>query len=471
VGLAGAAYGAEPTTQQDLLDRINALQAQVDALKAQAAPTTAPTVASDAQINSATQQVLQESSPRGPFFDSSTGVTGGWNTDSKQFFISSTDGSFYFHPGIAFQARYAADYRNTPYAINNGFELRRMKFYFDGYVFTPDLTYKFQWQDGQSGGAPTLEYGWAQYVVYHDVGPWDGDVGIKGGQFKDYASKEQAIVGDTNQPLVERSLIDSIIGGNSNGGPLVEGVDFVYTGSKTPLHADVMFDGGNASGLTNFTDVTPAGTQNNFGAGVRTDYKVFGDWADNSDLTGVQAKKDFLDFGGGLDFTQGQTAAPYPAGTPASDAYRWDLDAQYTVAQKFILYGAFQGDYVQADDPSSVKLVHHHDLNTGELLEGGYFLNPAWELVARYDVSNLDKNFKINGQNLYQELGVGANWFLGDNGSWGNHAKITFDVDYLPNGNPTATGLDYVASPGTPTDPHPSDHAAVVFRAQFQLWL
>jgi len=460
VGLAGAAYAAEPTTQQDLLDKINSLQAQVDALKAQAAaPTTAPAVANDQQIADATQRVLQEADSHNQFFDSTTGVTGGWNSDKMQFFVASTDGNFYFHPGIAFQERYVAGYRTAPDVWSDGFETRRMKFYFDGNVFTPDLTYKFQWQDSQTGGAPTLEYGWAQLIVMHDVGP--GDVGIKVGQTKNYASKEQAIVGDTNQLMVERSLNDSVIGGNSMGGPLIEGVDFVYTGSKTPVHGDLMFNGGNGSGLSSFPDTTPAGLQNNFGAAVRGDYKVFGDWADNADLTGQQAKHDFLDIGAGADFTQGQTALP--VGTPSSDAYRWDLDAQYTVAQKFVVYGAFQGDFVQANDPASVKLVRHHMLNTGELIQAGYFLNPAWELAARYDVANIDKHDKIGAQGLFQEVGFGVNWFLGDQGSWGNHAKITFDADYLPNGNPTASGLDYLASP--------SDHTAVVFRAQFQLWL
>ena len=60
-GLAGAAYGAEPTTQ-DLLDKINALQAQVNTLQAQGAAsaqpsvTSATTTPSDAQIAGATRR-------------------------------------------------------------------------------------------------------------------------------------------------------------------------------------------------------------------------------------------------------------------------------------------------------------------------------------------------------------------------------------------------------------------------------
>jgi len=332
-----------------------------------------------------------------------------------------------------------------------------MKFYFDGFAFTPDLTYKFQWQDGQSGGVPTLEYGWAQYVFLHNVGPLQGDVGVKVGQTKDYVFKEQAIAADTNQPLVERSMLDSTIGGNAQGGPLIEGVDLVYTGPKTPLHLDLMFNGGDSSGLTNSTDVTPSGLQNNFGAGFRADYKVFGDWADNYDLTGQQATKDFLDFGGGLDFSEGAKASP--ASSASTNALRWDVDAQYTHAGKFIVYGAFQGDYIAGQ---GVATGPDNRTDTGGLLEGGYFINPAWELVARYDVTNFDDRFKTGGRNFFQEAGAGVNWYLGDNGAFGNHAKVTLDVDYLPDGTPALTGLDYQASP--------SGHDAIAIRSQFQLW-
>jgi hypothetical protein len=46
---------------------------------------------------------------------------------------------------------------------------------------------------------------------------------------------------------------------------------------------------------------------------------------------------------------------------------------------------------------------------------------------------------------------------------WGNHAKVSVDVNYLPFGNPGFTGLDYVASP--------QGHNAIVLRTQFQFWI
>ncbi len=333
-----------------------------------------------------------------------------------------------------------------------------MKFYFDGWVFTPDLTYKFQWQDSQSGGSPTLEYGWAQLVFAHNVFGSQGDIGLKVGQTKNYVFKEQAIVADTNELMVERSLLDSTAGGNAFSGPLIEGVDLVYTGKKSPVHVDLMFNGGDGSGLSNFTDTTQSGLKDNFGTSVRVDYKPFGDWADNSDLTGKQAKKDFLDFGGGIDFSEGATAAP--VGAPSSSTVRWDADVQYTMANRFTAFGAFQGDYVGARGTGAAP---RHRTDMGALLQAGYFVCPAIELVARYDFTAFDGRFKAGGRDLLQEAGVGVNWYLGDDGSWGNHAKVSVDVNYLPFGSPAFNGLDYFASP--------NGHDAVAIRTQFQLWL
>ena len=76
-------------------------------------------------------------------------------------------------------------------------------------------------------------------------------------------------------------------------------------------------------------------------------------------------------------------------------------------------------------------------------------------------IVKLDSSFKIAGTGTFQEYAVGANWF-GPNGAWGNHAKLTLDVNFLPEGTPGAGGLDYLANPG---------ENEIVARLQFQLWL
>ena len=73
-----------------------------------------------------------------------------------------------------------------------------------------------------------------------------------------------------------------------------------------------------------------------------------------------------------------------------------------------------------------------------------------------------ERKSKANGEDTFHEIGVGLSWFLGEDGSAGNHAKFSIDLNYLPNGTPAATGLDYLASPG---------ENQIVLRTQFQLWL
>ena len=180
------------------------------------------------------------------------------------------------------------------------------------------------------------------------------------------------------------------------------------------------------------------------------DYKFFGDWTDTTDLTGQNSgKHDLLDVGGGLDYTDAQGAA----------ALRYSIDAQYQIAHKLALLVAGYGNHF--DFRGNAPGVAGSQKNFGAQVEGGYSLTPSWQLVARYSVVKLDKAFKLAGTGTFQEFAIGANWF-GPNGAWGNHAKFTLDLNYLPSGSPGAGGLDYLASPG---------EDELVLRMQFQLWL
>jgi len=300
-----------------------------------------------------------------------------------------------------------------------------------------------------------LEWGWAQYVFAHNVGL--GDVGVKAGQFKDYQFKEQAIAADTAQPLVERSAADSLVGGYALGGPLVQGVDLVYTGNKSPIHNDLVFMDGTNSGNTDFTNVPTATTKVHWGASDRVDWKVCGDWADTTDLTGQSsAGHDLLDIGGGVGYTDGTVIAT--GGQTGMDILRFDADAQWLLAKRFTIFTAFYDDYFR----NIVGASSRNDM--AALVEGGVFVAPAWQVVARYDVTEVGNRFKIATKADFSEIGAGLNYYMGPDGSWGNHAKFSLDVDYLPNGFPStgATGLGYVAST--------SDNE-IVFRGMFQFWL
>src|SRR5207249_409833 len=179
--LSGATYAADPTNAE-LLDRIKVLEEKLEQVQAkQQQPTSA-------EIDAAVNRVLKDAEQRSRIFSGDSFV-GGWNADKQQFFLGSRDGSFYLHPGIVLQFRNSTSFRQDGKKsgendLQNGFEVRRAKFGFDGNIFGPDLTYKFQWQSSTNGGNPTVEYAWVQYLLAHKIAGGPNDFAIRAGQFK-----------------------------------------------------------------------------------------------------------------------------------------------------------------------------------------------------------------------------------------------------------------------------------------------
>jgi hypothetical protein len=128
IGMAVSAALAQqaPTTQptqQQLVDKVNALQAEVDQLKGDQQ-------AHDADMAAMTKQVVEDADRQSQLLDLDSGVTAGWNPAKQQFYIGTTDGNFYLHPIALFQARYIAAYHDGNNTVNdesgwvNGFEIR-----------------------------------------------------------------------------------------------------------------------------------------------------------------------------------------------------------------------------------------------------------------------------------------------------------------------------------------------------------
>src|ERR1051326_2847996 len=188
IGLSAMpARAAEPApadpSAQELMQQIKALQQKVQQLEAKQEQQQA---LNKAAVDATVRDLVSDATRRSQFLDNDMRFVGGWNAHKQQFFLGSEDGNFYFHPGLIAQFRNNTNFRenakNGGDDTENGFEVRRAKFYFDGNVFSKDLSYKFMWQDN-AAGAPTLEWGYAQYVFAHDM--LGGDLALRGGQFKD----------------------------------------------------------------------------------------------------------------------------------------------------------------------------------------------------------------------------------------------------------------------------------------------
>ena len=154
----GTASAAEPT-QQEMLEQIKALQAKVEQLEArqgQQAPQTQAATTQPTEQGATVDSVLRDAERRSsPSMLQSGGFTAGYS--KNKFMIQDEAGNFTLNPNFQFQFRHVANFRGDDQAdgegddvIQSGFEIRRLKFAFDGTLFGPALTYKFQWATSRS---------------------------------------------------------------------------------------------------------------------------------------------------------------------------------------------------------------------------------------------------------------------------------------------------------------------------------
>ena len=437
LAVARSALAQEPT-RDDLLSEVERLRARVEALEQRSGP--------DARIVDQTvERMIRDAQQRSQLL-AAEGFTAGYD---KGFFIRSADGNFVLRPSFQLQFRHVTTFRDDVGAdddngdVESGFEIRRLKFAFEGNAFTPDLTYYFQWATDRNGGDVALD---DAFVRYQYAPVW----AFKAGQYKAPFFKEE-LTGDKYLMTVERSLLNQLLGGGLV--ERVQGVSLIYGNADTPLHGELMFNDGARSLNTPFTD-SPGSlggeVDEHFGATGRVEYKLAGDWKDYRDFTAREAKDDLLIVGAAVNFTQAENV----------DAYFATADVLYKNPNGLSLFGAVVGDWLLTRNVATDDAF-----NWGFQAQAGYMLNPAWELFAAFDMSLFDDDVAIPGggfEDTFPEIVAGVNWYLGPDGSYGHRAKVQLDVVFLPNGAPRdVTGNGILAS----------EENEFVIRGQFQLLL
>ena len=204
-------------SQQQLQDEVKHLRSEMDALKQQQAT-------SNSTINATTRSSETTGWQLGskPTTDPMQGFVSGFALD--RFTVQSSDGNFVLRPWFHLQVRDITSVRQD-YKVGgaddteNGFEIRRLRFGFDGNLVTPDLTYFFNWATVRAsgtatvtnggrtigtvsnnlGGSPLLEEAWFKYAIAST--PFF----IHAGQIKDPVYHE-SIVSSRYQQATERSL-------------------------------------------------------------------------------------------------------------------------------------------------------------------------------------------------------------------------------------------------------------------------
>ena len=401
------------------------------------------------------------------------GFTAGYS--HGKFLIQDASGNFVLNPNLQLQARYILNYRESDAVgsdgggdntTQDGFEIRRMKFGFDGNIFGRDLTYKFQWDVESNGGSPLLEDAWVRLALSRVLGDGATDWAVRIGQFKDPWNHEE-MTSSKRQLAVERSLLNEAIGGRLT--KYVQGAALIWDDGPggSPFRAEIGFTDGPNTRNTNFTNTggglptTFPGEQNpQWGAFARVECIARGDWKQYDDFTALGNTQDLLVFGIGASYAE----------VHHSDILFHTADVQYE-SGNLGLYAAYVGLYNEPNggipgtdlDPTlagdQLKQASGHAYEWGFLVQAGYMLNDKWELFGRFDETFLNDNrLPPNASENFPEITIGVNHYL-----HGHAAKFTLDGVWLPNGAPDGdfTGTGILGPDG--------DENQFALRAQFQL--
>lgn len=438
--------------QQQLLDEVRRLRAEVQELRNQvnggAAPAARPANAVE-DAGATTAQMLRDADARSQMLDMSP-MTAGY-VSGKGFVVRSDDGNFLLHPWAFVQVRNTTNYREhgkhgTQGDLENGFEVPRMKFILDGNVVSKDLTYQFIWATSDTTGNLGLQDAWARY---HFPGTsW----AVRGGQIRDPFDHEQIIYA-TRSMTPERSIVNNVF---ANADGVVKGASVSYGyDTNAPVRAEVAITSGTRNFDTTFQPfpTNPA----NWGAAGRVEWKLAGKWDDYSQFTALGEKETLLVLGAGVDYTEAGDAG----------AFMHVVDAQFDTPGGLSLYGAYLGRYTRHNGGAvgtngglsgGGPTANTYD-STFRVM-AGYVIDGHFEPFARYEYLHFNR-FEIPANaphTVIHDVTVGFNYYF-----LSHRAKFTAAASYLPNGSPIANTLgDLLVTQGG---------SEVIVQAQFQLIL
>jgi hypothetical protein len=413
--------------------KIRELEAKVAALEAKQNQSTS-------DMNATIDSVLRDAEQRSKLLATSGDAEAGYD---KGFFIR--QGDFELRPMVWMQFRNVINYREDTGGaksdeFESGFEIRRARLDLSGNAFK-NLEYRFQFDANREGGTVSLLDAYVKYMFNND---W----GIRGGQFKDPLTHEK-LVSASRQLAVDRTMLDNIMGGSLYD--RVQGVTAIYGGADpnkgNPWNVEFGLTDGGPSKNTNFTK-----HGFDFGLVARAEYKAMGDWRDYRDFTAKDTKKDLLVIGGAVDWSQAGDAN-IVIGT---------VDAQWETTTGLGVYGAII--FANRDDAFTGG---NSSTDWGLLAQAGYMLNRSWEVFGRLDITMFDNDVALSGgstEDTFYEITLGANYYLGPDGSYGHRAKFTVDLSFLPNGAPAPLdGIGVLDSNDGGTE--------IMLRTQFQIMI
>jgi hypothetical protein len=239
------------------------------------------------------------------------------------------------------------------------------------------------------------------------------------------------MISETSLQFVDRSLI-----AGEFCGTYTQGIMATWTSDMVRLI------GSANDGASTINTIWHTRTAEGVAGTGRAEVKLFGEWAEYNDWESFTDDKPLMVIGGAVHYEKGEF------GTTDSETedVRWTVDAALEMGG-WNLYGAVVGENLsgamQAD-------------RLAWMVQGGYFVTAALELIARYEWGDSD----VAGEDPLSVMTVGFNYFIAQ-----HRLKITTDVGY----GFRAVAATWVSNPLGWRQDAPEANGQVVIRSQIQL--
>jgi len=453
LGIASATNAETASSTTELAAELASLRDRIAVLESSEATQWLDAKRSD-EVRGLVREVLADADSRASL--QKDGLTAGHD---KKFFLANQDGTFRLQISGQIQARYIYNDRKAPNETGGGnpasadpneagFQIRRTKLTFEGYIGGPKIAYKVRLSADRNTDSIAAEVALLTYK-------FSDQLTLMGGRWRDSFMRESGI-DDANLMAVERSVVENVFG---NG--FIEGVQLVWLPTEqiklTAAFTDGARSGESAAAGTNDFN----GDSTNFGTSARVDVKLAGDWKQADDFsawTGETAI--FLGLGGTYQESETgdrQSASLY------DDNFRYSADVLIK-SNGLSVFGSFVGQEARVNNGTSGGAVANHTReNFGAVLQAGYFVIPEkFEPFARYEWLNIDSDTGSPGAlSIYT---FGANYYLKKHA-----AKLTLDVVWAPQSvNTFSTFAGANSSQGLLNDASQNEDQ-VAIRAQMQL--
>jgi phosphate-selective porin OprO and OprP len=314
--------------------------------------------------------------------------------------VIAQDSSFSMKFGMRFQNLYSSEWTvrddNFSYVedYSSNFVIRRSRLKFDGFAFTPDLTYKVELgiANGDISGGDNAEHSFASRFILDAYVDWNfyKNFTLRVGQAKLPGNRER-VISSANMQFVDRSVLNSRYNIDRDMGIQLQ---HEFTIGKNIVFKEIAsFSQGEGRDVT-------SGNLGGYDYTFRLEILPFGEFSKKGDYVGaaiVRESKPKLSIGATYDINDKSVRENGQLGD-----FIYDLSGDYagkTLNTLFIDFMfkysglSIMGEYADKStpdsdptvyDPDTLIAVGRHFTGTGINVQAGWMFKSNWEIAARY---------------------------------------------------------------------------------------